>query len=153
LFLSLYKKMKATIIQNHKTSNLQNIGRITLGCFLLLAGISHLAWSRAAFLAQVPSWLPIDPDWVVLLSGFVEIILGLSLLFVLKQRVKVGWIVALFFVLVFPGNIAQLVEHRNAFGLDTDVARWVRLPFQPVLIIIALWSTGAWQSWRNSRIK
>jgi uncharacterized membrane protein len=143
--------MKTTVIQNHKTTLFQNGARIILGCFLLLAGISHLTWSRTEFLAQVPPWLPIEPDWGVLLSGFVEIVLGLSLLFVLKQRVKVGWIVALFFVLVFPGNIAQLVEHRNAFGLDTEVARWARLPFQPVLITVALWSTGAWQSWRNSK--
>ncbi|WP_264565245.1 DoxX family membrane protein [Flavobacterium sp. N3904] len=144
--------METTVIQNHKTTLFQNGARIILGCFLLLAGIGHLTWSRTEFLSQVPPWLPIDPDLVVLLSGFVEIVLGLSLLFLLKQRVKVGWIVALFFVLVFPGNIAQLVEHRNAFGLDTDAARWARLPFQPVLIIVALWSTGAWQSWRNSKI-
>jgi uncharacterized membrane protein len=144
-------KSESTTVQNQKPSVYQNAGRIILGCFLLLAGISHLTWSRTEFLAQVPPWLPIDPDWVVLLSGFVEIVLGLSLLFVLKQRVKVGWIVALFFVLVFPGNIAQLVEHRNAFGLDTEAARWARLPFQPILIIVALWSTGAWQSWRNSK--
>ena len=144
-------KSESAIVQDQKPSVYQNVGRINLGCFLLLAGISHLTWSRTEFVAQVPPWLPIDPDWVVLLSGFVEIVLGLSLLFVLKQRVKVGWIVALFFVLVFPGNIAQLVEHRNAFGLDTDAARWARLPFQPVLIMLALWSTGAWQSWRNSK--
>lgn len=144
--------METAVIQNHKTTLFQNGARIILGVFLLLAGIGHLTWSRTEFLAQVPPWLPIDPDWVVLLSGFVEIVLGLCLLFLFKQRVKVGWIVALFFVLVFPGNIAQLVEHRNAFGLDTDAARWARLPFQPVLIILALWSTGAWQSWRNSRI-
>jgi uncharacterized membrane protein len=79
----------------------------------------------------------------------VEIVLGLSLLFLFKHKVMVGWIVATFFVLVFPGNIAQLVEHRNAFGLNSDLARWVRLPFQPVLIALALWSTGAWQSWQK----
>lgn len=86
----------------------------------------------------------------MLLSGFVEITLGLSLLLLYKQRTKAGWIAALFFVLVFPGNIAQLVEHRDAFGLDTDLKRWLRLPFQPVLIAIALRSTGAWQAWRKN---
>ena len=131
------------------TSTAQNIARYVLGVFLALAGIGHLTFQRTAFAAQVPPWLPLNPDLVVLLSGFVEIALGLSLLFFYKQRTKVGWIVALFFVLVFPGNIAQLVEHRNAFGLDTDLARWIRLPFQPLLIALALWSTGAWKAWRN----
>ena len=131
------------------TSTAQNIARYVLGVFLALAGIGHLTFQRTAFAAQVPPWLPLNPDLVVLLSGFVEIALGLSLLLFYKQRTKVGCIVALFFVLVFPGNIAQLVEHRDAFGLDSDFKRWLRLPFQPVLIAVALWSTGAWQAWRK----
>jgi uncharacterized membrane protein len=123
--------------------------RILLGLFLLFAGIGHLTFVRKEFLAQVPPWLPVKPDLVVILSGIVEILLGVSLILLQKQRVKVGWVVAIFFVLVFPGNIAQLVEHRNAFGLNTDMTRWLRLPFQVILIIIALWCTGAWQQWRR----
>ena len=129
-----------------KTSPLQNTGRYILGLFLSMAGIGHLTWLRKEFTAQVPLWLPMNADLVVLLSGFVEIALGLSLLLLNKQRIKVGWIVALFFVLVFPGNIAQLMEHKNAFGLNSDLSRWVRLPFQPILIALALWSTGAWHA-------
>ncbi len=132
-----------------ETSLTQNISRYLLGAFLLFAGIGHVTFLRTEFLAQVPTWVPLDADTVVLLSGFVEIVLGLSLLFLFKHKVMIGWIVATFFVLVFPGNIAQLVEHRNAFGLNSDLARWVRLPFQPVLIALALWSTGAWQSWQK----
>lgn len=123
--------------------------RIVLGLFLLFAGIGHLTFVRKGFLAQVPPWLPINPDLVVILSGVIEILLGLCLILLQKHSGKVGWIVAIFFVLVFPGNIAQLVEHRNAFGLDTDLARWLRLPFQIILIILALWSTGAWQQLRQ----
>ena len=52
---------------------------------------------------------------------------------------------------IFPGNISQYLEHMNAFGLNTDQARAIRLLFQPVLVIWALWSTGAWQAWRESR--
>jgi uncharacterized membrane protein len=139
------------ISENKGTSIYQNIGRFILGSFLTLAGVGHLTTLRQEFLAQVPPWLPINADTVVVLSGIVEISLGLSLLFLYAQRVKVGWIVAAFFVAIFPGNIAQLVEHRNAFGLDSDMARWLRLPMQPVLIFLALWSTGAWQSWRKNR--
>jgi len=134
-----------------KATTGQNIARIILGLFLLLAGIGHLTWSRAEFQAQVPPWLPLNADLVVVLSGIVEILLGLSLIFLSRHRFKVGWIVALFFVLVFPGNIAQLTERRDAFGLNSDLARWIRLPFQFVLIFVALWSTGAWQDWRSRR--
>jgi uncharacterized membrane protein len=127
----------------------QTMARILLGIFLVLAGTGHLTFLRNAFSAQVPPWLPINPDLVVVLSGIVEILLGAGLIFFVQQRFKLGWIVAAFFVLVFPGNIAQLVEHRNAFGLNSDLTRWIRLPFQPVLIFLALWSTGAWQKWRR----
>ncbi len=134
---------------NNKTTTAQNVGRIILGLFLMLAGTGHLTFQRVEFTAQVPPWLPFSPDFVVLASGVVEILLGASLLFLSKQRTTVGWVVAIFFVLVFPGNIAQLMEHRDAFGLDTDLKRWLRLPMQPALIFLALWSTGAWSKWRD----
>jgi uncharacterized membrane protein len=124
---------------------MRNMVRILLGLFLILAGTGHLTFSRLAFQAQVPPWVPMNPDLVVVLSGIVEILLGASLIFVIKKRILIGWVVAVFFILVFPGNIAQLTEHRNSFGLDTDLKRWLRLPFQFVLILLALWSTGAWQ--------
>ena len=144
--------MNTTNTQNlQKMSLAQNISRIILGLFLTTAGISHLTWSRTEFLAQVPPWIPVNADLVVLLSGVVEIVLGLSLILLFKYRIQVGWIVGAFFVLVFPGNIAQLVEHRNAFGLNTELARWLRLPLQPLLILVALWSTGAWHSWRKNK--
>ncbi len=133
----------------NKTSKAQTAGRIILGLFLSLAGIGHLTFQRQEFLAQVPPWLPIEPDLVVVLSGIVEILLGASLLFLSKYRTMVGWVVAAFFVAVFPGNIAQLVEHRDAFGLNSDVQRWIRLLFQPLLILWALWCTGAWTKWRK----
>ncbi len=135
--------------ENTKTTAGQTIGRIVLGLFLITAGTGHLTWSRIEFQSQVPPWVPVSSDLVVILSGIVEIVLGVSLVFLVKYRFQVGWIVALFFILVFPGNIAQLTEHRDAFGLNSDLARWIRLPFQFVLIFIALWSTGAWRHWRK----
>jgi uncharacterized membrane protein len=134
-----------------KTSTAQTIVRMILGVFLFSAGVGHLTVLRQEFQAQVPTWVPLSPDLVVVLSGVVEIVLGASLLFLARQRALVGWVVAAFFVAVFPGNIAQLVEHRDAFGLNSDIARWLRLPLQPVLIFVALWSTGAWQQWRNKK--
>lgn len=127
---------------------LRDLARWLLGAFLLFAGIGHLTFARVEFRAQVPPWIPISADLVVLLSGVVEVLLGLALLSG-RWRPQVGWIVAAFFVAVFPGNIAQWLEGRDAFGLTSDTARLVRLFFQPVLIAWALWSTGAWQHWRS----
>jgi uncharacterized membrane protein len=126
-----------------KTTNLiQNIFRILLGAFLAFAGFSHLTFNRAEFLAQVPQWVPLNPDLVVILSGIVEISMGLSLIFFLKQKRNLGILAAIFFVLVFPGNISQYINHVSAFGLNTDGLRLIRLFFQPLLVVWALWSTG-----------
>lgn len=125
--------------------------RLLLGASLLFAGISHLTWARTEFVAQVPTWLPLDADLVVVLSGIVEIALGAALILLSRYRVAAGWLAAAFFVAIFPGNISQYVNGISAFGLDTDSARFNRLFFQPVLVIWALWSTGAWQAWRASR--
>lgn len=129
----------------------RTVGRFLLGGFLLLAGISHLTVSRVAFRAQVPTWLPVDTDLVVVASGIVEIVLGLSLVLLSRRRVIVGLVVAVFFLLVFPGNISQLVTHTDSFGLNTDLARGIRLLFQPLLVVWALWCTGAWMAIRNRR--
>ncbi|NNF54679.1 MAG: hypothetical protein HKN03_09595, partial [Acidimicrobiales bacterium] len=53
-------------------SRTQTAFRLLLGAALILAGVSHLSWSRSEFLAQVPDWFPADADLVVVLSGVVE---------------------------------------------------------------------------------
>ena len=129
---------------------LKLIARLFLGGALLFAGVGHLTSARQEFQAQVPVWLPLDPDFVVVASGVVEILLGLAL-FSFGQLVRyAGLATALFFIAIFPGNINQYVEGIDAFGLNTDEARFARLFFQPLLVIWALWSTGAWgliRSW------
>jgi uncharacterized membrane protein len=126
-----------------QTTLLQKILRIILGAFMVLAAVGHLTLQRAEFQAQVPDWIPMSKDLVVLLSGVVELLLGLGMIFWKKERVRVGIALAIFYVLIFPGNIAQYVNGINAFGLNTDAKRLTRLFFQPVLVLWALWSTGA----------
>ncbi|MCW7468445.1 DoxX family protein [Leptospira kanakyensis] len=125
--------------------------RILLGAFLVFAGAGHLTWHRTEFLAQVPTWLPLNADLVVLLSGVVEITLGLSLIFLKNKQAQVGWIVALFFILIFPGNISQYVNGISAFGLDTDRARLIRLFFQPLLVYWAIWSCGSLADYQSKK--
>ena len=124
------------------------VPQIVLGFALAYAGVGHLTTSRQEFQAQVPSLLADYADFVVLASGVVEIALGVGLIALWKYRVQLGWIVAAFFVAVFWGNISQYVNGVDAFGLDTDTKRLVRLFFQPLLVMWALGSTGAWRAWR-----
>jgi uncharacterized membrane protein len=134
--------------------NARTVARWGLGAALIVAGTGHLTVQREEFQAQVPSWFPADEDAVVVASGIVEILLGTALIAAgRRQAPMVGVVAAGFFVVIFPGNIAQFVEHVDAFGLDTDAKRFARLFFQPLLVVWALWSTGGWR-WlrRRSRL-
>ncbi|HEY8599385.1 MAG TPA: DoxX family membrane protein [Thermomicrobiales bacterium] len=131
------------------SSVFSTIGRIALGGALLLAGTGHLTTQRQEFQAQVPPWLPLSPDFVVVASGVVELTLGAALIALPRYRVPLGWIAAAFFVAIFPGNISQWLNRIDGFGLDTDRSRLIRLFFQPLLVAWALWSTGAWAAWRE----
>ena len=132
-----------------QVKTLRNPAQVLLGAFLTFAGITHLTTNRAEFQAQVPTLLQPQADLVVLVSGVVEIALGVSLLILWRYRTGIGWIVAAFFVAVFWGNISQYLNGVDAFGLDSDAARAVRLVFQPVLVAWALWCAGAWGSFRQ----
>lgn len=138
--------------RGNNISPVQSVFCRLLGLFLVSAGLGHLSALRQEFLAQVPTWLPIDGDLVVVVSGIVEIILGVGLI-VMSGRLQLmtGWATAAFFVLIFPGNISQYTNRIDAFGLNSDSARLIRLLFQPGLVIWALWSTGAWQVWRDGK--
>ena len=128
---------------------MKKIAQIALGLGLMFAGISHLGTNRVEFQAQVPTLFKDYADFVVLASGVVEILLGLGLIVAWKYRAQIGWAVAVFFVAIFWGNISQFINGVDAFGLNSDRARATRLLFQPLLVIWALWSTGAWRAWRT----
>ncbi len=135
-----------------KTSMLKNIFRILLGSFMLYAGIGHLTFLRTEFQAQVPTWITTDEgfmDFIVLVSGVVEIIFGILMIYGGKLKMRIGIVLAIFYVAIFPGNINQYVNQIDSFGLNTDNERLIRLFFQPVLILWALWSTGVLKFLKN----
>lgn len=138
-------------------SLLRLAAQAVLGAVLVAAGVAHVTSLRTEFRAQVPPWVPLDVDLVVVASGVVEVLVGAALLLTLlpgraaRARIAAGLVTAALFVAVFPGNVAQYVEGRDAFGLDTDQARLVRLFFQPLLLAYALWCTGA-AGWLLARL-
>ena len=133
------------LMRERTGSTMRIAGQVALGSVLAFAGVSHLTFARDDFRAQVPTWVPLNTDFVVLASGVVEIALGGALLatWIQPRRALVGAVAATFFVAVFPGNIAQFTGHRNAFGLDSDAKRFVRLLFQPALVAWAIGATDA----------
>ena len=128
---------------------LSKVPQVILGAALLFTGTSHLTTSRAEFQAQVPKIFKDCADFVVLASGVVEILLGAGLVLLWKFRVQMGVLTALFFISIYWGNISQYLNHVDAFGLDSDRARFIRLLFQPALVAWALLSTGAWHRFRH----
>ncbi|OXB06182.1 DoxX family protein [Flavobacterium pectinovorum] len=130
-------------MKNIQTTKIQNFFRIFLGIFMITAAIGHFTFQRTDFQAQVPNWVRIDKDLVVILSGIVELAIGLAIIFLTRYKIQIGIGLAIFYVLVFPGNIAQYLNGTDALGMNTDQARLIRLFFQPILILWALWSTGA----------
>ena len=124
---------------------------MVLGFALAYAGVGHLTTNRLEFQAQVPTLFKDYADLVVLASGVVEILLGAGLVALLKYRVQFGWLAGLFFLAVFWGNISQYINRIDAFGLNSDRARFVRLLFQPLLVLWAMGTTGAWRTFRNFR--
>jgi uncharacterized membrane protein len=136
---------------DHGERRLQGAGRVlarfALAGLLATSGVGHLVVPEE-FLAQVPPRLP-APMAVIYVSGIIELALAGALVFLARRRVQVGWVVAAFFVVIFPGNVSQALTGADAFGLESATARWLRLAFQPVLVVVALWSTGAWEDWRR----
>ena len=128
---------------------LRKLFQLLLGAMLAFSGVSHLTINRLEFQAQVPTLLQSQANFVVLASGVVEIALGVGLIALWKYRAQIGWATAIFFVAIFPGNISQYVNGVDAFALDSDRARAMRLLFQPLLVVWALWATGAWRSFRS----
>lgn len=123
-------------------STLRTIARLVLGAAMVGAGVGHLTVMREEFQAQVPGWFPIDEGVTVLASGVVEIALGAAFVALPRHKRLIGAALALFYVVVFPGNVAQYLEAKDGFGLDTDAKRLARLFFQPVLVLWALYGGG-----------
>jgi uncharacterized membrane protein len=116
--------------------------RLLLGSAMVGAGVLHLTTQRQEFRAQVPAWFPVDEDLTVLGSGVAEIALGAAFVALPGKKRLIGALLAAFFVAIFPGNVAQYLEGTDAFGLDSDRSRLVRLFFQPLLVLWALYGGG-----------
>ena len=136
--------MSQPVPDRRASSPVRTIARVVLGVFLGYTGFSAFHLRPQGLPRPSAAWIPLNADFVITASGVVEILLAVGLVALTRWRVPVGCVVALFFVLIFPGNISQFVTHSDAFGLDSDLSRGIRLLFQPLFVVWALWCTGAW---------
>lgn len=123
----------------------RTIARWILALALGAIGVSHFLQTRG-FRVVVPDWATrltkLDKEAIVIASGAAEIALAAGLIALPRERRRMGWATAGFFLAVLPGNIHQWRTRRSTPGLDTDARRFGRLFLQPVLVLWALWATG-----------
>ena len=120
------------------------VARWILAIALGAIGVMHFTSTRG-FRVVVPDWAvqvtKLDKNDIVLASGAAEIALSAALIALPRERRRIGWATAAFFVAVFPGNVHQWRTGRSTPGLDTDARRLGRLFLQPLLVLWALWAT------------
>ena len=111
------------------------LARWILALALGAIGIVHFVSTRG-FRVVVPDWATkatrLDKDAIVIASGAAEVALAVGLLALPKERRRMGFATAAFFVAVFPGNVHQWRTRRSTPGLDTEARRFGRLFLQPV---------------------
>ncbi len=103
---------------------------------LCFVGFLHLI-TPDFFVAIIPKGLP-NPEWLNVISGLAEIVLGVYLLEP-RTRVYAAWGVIALVIAVFPANVNMMLENIGPDGPGTGspVVNWVRLPFQ---IVFGLWA-------------
>lgn len=100
-------------------------------------GVKHFT-NTDSFVTIVPPII----DWkkeAVLISGFIEVILGVLLLFNHTRKLA-AWGIILLLIAVFPANIYLYISEfaRETLSVSKDQALF-RMPFQIPLMIIAYW--------------
>ena len=116
---------------------LKIILKYLLCVFFVLAGLNHFI-NPAFYLKMMPPYLP----WhlfLVYLSGFFEVALGVLLLVPALTRVAAWGLIALL-VAVFPANV-QMAINPQLYPDIHPLALWLRLPLQAVFIAWAYWHT------------
>ena len=106
--------------------------KVALAIVMTVAGLGHFLAPRM-YEAMMPRWLPAHRP-LVLISGALEIILGLGLLFEQTQRTA-AWALIALFIAVLPANVHMALNKVPLNGKPVPAwALWLRLPLQLVFI-------------------
>lgn len=124
--------------------------RLAVSVGFLVAGSLHF-FALDAEMRLIPAFLP----WrrgLVLLSGLAELVGALALLHPQSRRPAAYGLAALL-VAVFPANINHAVNNIQLGDAPAPLLyHLIRLPLQPLLIWVTLWSGGIhWCGDKNTR--
>lgn len=112
--------------------------RLAMAVALLMAGTDHLL-TPERYLAMMPGYLPY-PLQLVLFTGVCELAGAIGLLLPRLRRYA-AIALAIYFVCVFPANIKNALDGLQVEGLPAATwYYWLRLPFQPLIILWALYA-------------
>ncbi len=110
--------------------------------FYVVGGFNHLM-NPDFYVVIMPPGLP-SPEWLVVISGLAEIVLGV---FLLEPRVRAlaAWGIIALLIAIFPANVyvatANVGLPDGTPGTGNALLNWVRLPFQGLFVAWAWWYT------------
>tara|TARA_Y100000385_G_C12633506_1_gene442307 strand:- start:101 stop:493 length:393 start_codon:yes stop_codon:yes gene_type:complete len=124
--------------RENKLQKIKSISIYFISLGYVGVGLNHFI-DPSFFLNIMPPYLPFHLE-LIYVSGALEIILGIGLLFK-KYRFFVCWGLIFLLIAVYPANIylAFNPEPQQALNISPFLASWVRLPIQFVFIAIAYW--------------
>jgi uncharacterized membrane protein len=143
IFLAVLAVATALVAVVMRRADAKTWLRLGLGLALVVAGVAHLV-NPVPFEQHLPSWVPAT-ELLVLVSGIVEIALGIALLLARHGRRRLGQATALFFIAVWPANIYVALAGVDVEGQPGGLYPWLRVVVQPAFIALALWCTSAWK--------
>ena len=111
--------------------------------FYVLAGFNHFL-STDVYYAIMPKWLPYH-QFLIYLSGVIEIVLGVFLLFK-RTRSIASWLIILMLLAFMPAHVYMIEKAPFQLGhiKITPLIAWIRIPFQVFFI---------WWAWIYTRKK
>lgn len=120
-----------------KMLKLKTILKYLLAVFFVVAGLNHFI-NPAFYIRIMPPYLPWH-HFLVYLSGFFEIALGILLTF-RSHTGMASWGLIALLIAVFPANV-HMAMNPQLYPAINPIALWLRLPLQAVFIAWAYWYT------------
>lgn len=116
----------------------RKIWRCVLALILIGAGINHFIMAKF-YNSIMPDYIPFHSE-LVMLTGWIQIGLGILLLFQ-KTKQLAGPLIIAMLIVYLSVHIDMAVHAQDKFGFIPNSILWVRLPVQFLLIYLTWWST------------
>jgi len=148
-FAMLMILSRTGILFRNKTK--RELAAFAMAIFLIFFGISHFFLMNEMIL-MIPNIFPY-PGFIVYATGVIEIILAIGLIIPKTRRLS-GIFTAFYFIAVFPANVVKAMSDIDIQGtFNSPMMSWVRLLFQPIFILWALYCSKIEKIGYETRLK